>query len=159
MDSRPWKTVVPWSSTSGGMGRCTPPTSVRLTLPISVRLSSDVDARVMCTRETSICRRIFAVSALKNLHLMLTARLSLKDLRISTLADLGSARFGRVGGSWSYFAVRGDDPRWDKLTNPSSVVISREFTGGREDLTGGMIGGGSEADGALRRRLDFVGWP
>ena len=99
MHSRPWKTVVPWNPTSGGTGRCTPPTSVRSTLPIYTRLSSNADARVMCTRETSICHRIFAVSVLKNLHLMLTARLLFKGLKIATLADLGLALFGRVGGS------------------------------------------------------------
>ena len=88
------------------------------------------------------------------------ARLLLKGLRISTLTDLRSARFCRVEGFWSCFAVQGDDPRRDKL-DPSSAVISGEYTGGWEDSTGGMAGGGSGADGSLGRgwrRLGFVGW-
>ena len=125
---------------SGGVGCYTHPASVRWTAPVSAGLPSDADARITCTRKTMIGGCIFAVSSLKNPRLMLTFRLSSKGPRISTSADLGSARFCRVGGFWSRFAVRGDDLRRDKL-DPGSAVISGEYIGGREDSTGGTIGG------------------
>ena len=46
--------------------------------------------------------------------------------------------------------MRGDPPRREK-SDPSSAVISGEYTGGREDSTGGMTGGGSGTDGSPRR--------
>ena len=70
---------------------------------------------MVCTRETSIGGRVFAVSALKNLHFMFTPRLLLKGPRTPCQPTLGSARFGSVGGFWSCFAVWGDNPRRDKL--------------------------------------------
>ena len=96
MDSRSWRTVVPWNPTSGGVGRRTPPASVRSTLLVSAWLPSDVDAWMMCAQETSINDHIFAVSSLKNLYLTFTSCFLLRGRRISACADLGSARFGRV---------------------------------------------------------------
>ena len=101
----------------------------------------------------------FATSSSKNLHLKLTSRLLLKGPRIFVSDDSGSARLGRLGGFCSCFCVQGDQRR--AKVDPSGAVTSGEYTGGREDSTGGMIGGGSGADGSLRRgwrRLGLVGW-
>ena len=47
----------------------------------TARLPSDMDARMVRTQKTSIGGRVFAVSALKNPHLMFTPRLLLKGPR------------------------------------------------------------------------------
>ena len=102
-----------------------------------------------CTRETSIGSRTLAVSCSKNLHFRLTSRLLLSGPRIFASDDPGLARSGRIGGCCSCFAVRVEPGRDN--TDPSSTVISGEYTGGREDSRGGMMGGGSGADGSFRR--------
>lgn len=116
---------------------------------VSAGLSCDADAWTICTRETSIGGCTFVISSLKNFHFRLISRLLLKGPRIFASDDSGSARCGRVGGCCSCFGVR-DALARDNL-DVSSAVNSREYTGGREDSRGGMIGGGSGADGSLRR--------
>lgn len=139
ISSRSWRTEVPWNPTGSGASRSTSPVSFPSIFPVGVG----------CTRETSIGGRTFAVSFSKNLHLKLTSRLLLKGPRIFASVDLGSACIGRVGGCCSCFAVREDDPLRE-IVDVSSAVISGEYTGGREDSTGGMIDGGSGVDGSLR---------
>ena len=159
IDSRSRRTEVPWNPMGVGVSCSTSPACARLVVPVSVRLSSDLATWTACAREASIGGCIFATSSSKNLHLRLTSRLLLKGPRIFASDDSGSARLGRLGGFCSCFCVRGD-PRRAKV-DPSSAVISGEYTGGREDSTGGIIGEGSGADGSLRRgwrRLSLVGW-
>ena len=159
IDSRSRRTEVPWNPMGAGVSCSTSSAYACLVVPVSVRLSSDLATWMACAREASIGGCIFATSSSKNLHLRLTSRLLLKGPRIFASDDSGSARLGRLGGFCSCFCVRGD-PRRAKV-DPSSAVISGEYTGGREDSTGGMIGGGSGADGSLRRgwrKLDLVGW-
>ena len=137
------------------MGCPTSPITVPSIVLVSAGLSCDVDAWTICTRETSIGGCTLVVSSSKNLRLRLTSRLLLKGPRTIASDDSGSARCGRVGGCRSCFVVR-DAPGRDNF-DVSSAVISGEYTGGREDSRGGMIGGGSGADGSLRRgwrRLD-----
>ena len=157
IDSRSRRTEVPWNPMGAGVSS-TSPAYARLVVPISVRLSSDLATWTACTREASIGGCTFATSSLKNLHLKLTSRLLLRGPRIFASDDSGSARLGRLGGFCSCFCVQGDQRR--AKVDPSGAVTSGEYTGGREDSTGGMIGGGSGADGPLRgwRRLGLVGW-
>ena len=50
MDSRSRRTVVPWNPTTGNVGRCIPPVSIRSMLLDSAGLPSDADAWMMCAR-------------------------------------------------------------------------------------------------------------
>ena len=81
----------------------------------TARLPSDMDARMVRTQKTSIGGRVFAVSALKNPPSHVYPSALTQRPKNPASADLGSARFGRVGEFWSCFAVWGDDPRRDKL--------------------------------------------
>ena len=150
IDSRSRRTEVPWNPTSGGVGCPTSPVSPLLAVPVFAGLLGCVGGSTAWTRETSIGGNTFAVSSSKNLHLRLTSRLLLKGPRIFASDDSGSARGGRIGGCCSCFGVRVDDPQRDR-SDPMSAVISGEYTGGRDDSTGGMIGGGSGANGSPRR--------
>ena len=138
IDSRSQRTEVPWNPMGAGVSS-TSPAYACLVVPVSVRLSSDLATWTACAREASIGGCIIATSSSKNLHPKLTPRLLLKGPRIFASDDSGSARFGKLGGFCSCFCVRGD-PRRAKV-DPSSAVTSGEYTGGREDSTGGMICG------------------